>query len=381
MKKIKRLTAIMFATLFTLNTSAEACTDIRITAKDGTVLVARSLEFGLDFHSNIRTSPRDRLFTMTTPNNKPGLSWKAKYGYVFLDGLNTDVATDGMNEAGLSFEELYLPGYAGYQTVPAGQESKGLSYIRFGDWVLSNFKTVDEVKQALSGVYVYAEKIPGQGDMIFPLHFGVHDASGKSIVIEYVDGKMSVYDNKIGVFTNSPTYDWHLKNLLNYLHLMPVNPPAVVDHGVKFAVTGQGFGMIGLPGDISPPSRFVKAAVLTRVALPVDNAAGALNLAEHVMNNFDIPLGLAREPDQGNQPTNELTQWVVFKDLTHKVFYYRTYDNLTLRSVSLSQLNFAPGAERLKMPIASKPFVQDMTGQLLKSVDVPAAAAINANKG
>lgn len=363
-KWILGLTLLILTPIF--NSNVHACTDFRIKAQDGTVLITRSMEFAADMKSNLRTSTQGRAFTTTTPNNKPGLSWKAKYGYVFLDGMNQDVAVDGMNEAGLSFEALFFPNIAKYQEIPAGKEAQGIPYINMGDWVLGNFKNVDEVRQALQQIYVFTAKIPGMGDIIFPLHFSIFDATGKGIIVEYVEGKLNIHDH-LGVFTNSPTYPWHLTNLENYLHLAPVNPPSVVTSGITFIANGQGFGMIGLPGDISPPSRFVKTATLLHVAIPTNTALDTLNLAEHVINNVDIPLGLAREPSNGN-PTNELTQWVVFKDLTHKMLYYRTYEDLSLRAVTLSKLNFKENAPRLKMPVFKAEQVQDVTDQFTQSV-------------
>lgn len=360
---------ILFVTLLglTIGTSqnSNACTDFKLTGKDGTIIVTRSMEYALDFHSNLRTSTRNREFIMTAPDNKPAMKWKAKYGYVYLDGLDTDIAVDGMNEKGLSFEALYLPTLAQYQEIPAGKEAKALPYINFGDWVLSSFDTVDQVKDAVKNIYVFAQDLPNLNNMVFPLHYAIYDASGKGIVVEYIDGKLHVYDN-IGVMTNSPAYSWHLTNLNNYVHLTPTNPNPIVENGVKFAATGQGYGMIGLPGDISPPSRFVKVATLLHVLIPTADAGTTLNAAEHVINNVDIPLGLAREPSNG-AASNELTQWVVFKDLTHKVFYYRTYNNLTLHSVSFDKLNFAANAQRLKMPIASPETIIDMNEEFLKT--------------
>lgn len=343
-----------------------SCTDFRITAKDGTTIITRSMEFAIDFNSNLRSSPRGRTFNTTTLNGNSGLSWKSKYGYVYLDGMNIDAAIDGMNEQGLTFEALYLPNFAKYQTIPSGQDKNALPYAYFGDWILGNFKTVDEVRQALPKIYVFANKVPGMGDMIFPLHFAIYDTSGNGLVVEYVNGKLTTYDNKIGILTNSPTYNWHLNNVNNYVHLAPTNPQPVIDEGVKFAATGQGFGMIGLPGDISPPSRFIKTMALTKVVLQPDDAKDALNLAEHIINNVDIPRGLAREPNNGKY-INETTQWVVFKDTTHKVFYYRTYNDLSLRAVSLSKVDFSENASRLKMPIASQGYVKDLTDQFVNS--------------
>ncbi len=365
MQKLKLFLLSTLLCLSVVNLKTFACTDIRVTAKDGTILIARSMEFGADMQSNVRTSTRNRSFAMVAPDGKPGLSWKAKYGYVYFDAMQQDVATDGMNEEGLSVEDLYLPNLAQYQTVQAGQDNQALPYLHFGDWVLSNFKTVDEVRNAIPLITVFAQTVPGMGDMIFPLHFSIFDATGKGIVVEYVDGKVNIYDH-LGVLTNSPTYPWHLTNLQNYLHLAPTNPPSVVSGGITFIANGQGYGMVGLPGDISPPSRFVKVATLMHVAIPANDAAGAINLAEHVINNVDIPLGLAREPGNGN-PTNETTQWVVFKDLTHKILYYRTYTDMSLHAVPLAKLNFAENAPRVKMAIAGKATVQDMTGELLKT--------------
>jgi choloylglycine hydrolase len=364
MNIFKLYVILFFTALLTINT-ALACTDIRVQAKDGTVIVARSMEFALDLQSNLRTSPRGRIFTNTSPGGKPGLGWKAKYGYVFLDGMQVDAVVDGMNEAGLSIEDLFMPGFADYQTVPTGQDGQALGYMHFADWVLGNFKTVDEVRAALPALYVYAEKIPGQGDVIFPLHFAIYDASGKGLIVEFVGGKLYMYDS-IGVLTNSPTYEWHKLNLNNYINLSPINPAPIVAQGVLYGATGQGFGMIGLPGDVSPPSRFVKMATMLHVALPANDAMGAVNLAEHIINNVDIPFGLVREP-QANDYINESTEWVVFKDLTNKVFYYRTYNNMTLNAVLLAKLNFAENAPRLKMPIANKEAAVDLTNQFLKA--------------
>jgi choloylglycine hydrolase len=358
---MKKIVFFIIASLFTFST-ALACTDFRVQAKDGSVIVARSMEFALDLSSNLRTSTRGRVFTNTTPNNKPGLTWKAKYGYVFLDGMNVDAVLDGMNEEGLSIEVLFLPNFAKYQTIPAGKESQGLPYLSFGDWILGNFKTIDEVRAALPSVFVFPEIIPGQ-NVVYPLHFSIYDKSGKGIVVEYVDGKLFVYDS-IGVLTNSPTYDWHKLNLYNYVHLTPENPAPIAVKGINYGALGQGFGMVGMPGDVSPPSRFIRMAALLHVALPADDAVTALNLAQHIINNVDIPLGLVREP-QGSDYINELTQWTVFKDLTNGVFYYHTYKNMALSAVTLSKLNFAENAPRLRMPIADKQTVNNLTAAFL----------------
>lgn len=355
------------ASIFSMcSIAAFACTDFRLTATDGAVLITRTMEFSQDVNSNLRSSPRQRQFTMTTPDGKAGLAWQSKYGYLYLDGFNQDFTVDGMNEQGLSFEYLLLPGETRYQDIPAGQEDHALGYLHFGDWVLGNFKNVDQVREALKNIYVYQQTLPALGDVLFPVHAAIHDASGKSLVVEFVNGKMQVYDNKIGVMTNAPTFDWHLTNLRNYINLSPVTPKPIKAEGITFAATGQGAGMKGLPGDISPPSRFVKVAIMLQTVLPSANSSEALNMAQHIINNVDIPLGFVRMPENG-AITNESTQWTIFKDLTHKIFYYRTYGDSSLRAVTLADIDFSAQAKPLKMPIAQDQSIEDMTEQFMKT--------------
>lgn len=345
--------------------SAHACTDFKLTAKDGTLLITRSMEFGQDLQSNLRSSPRGRVFTTTTANNKPGLTWTAKYGYVYVDGFNIDASFDGLNEAGLTFEYLYLPGETQYQTVPAGKESQALPYFLFGDWVLSNFKTIDEVKQALGQIYVGELLIPELGNAVLPAHASIYDASGKGIVVEFYNNKMNVFDN-IGIMTNAPKYDWQVANLRNYINLSATNPDPIKQGGMIYTGTGQGTGAVGLPGDASPPSRFVKTAFMVANVYPAENAKDLLNLAEHIINNVDLPAGFVRATDAGKTAT-DTTEWVVFKDITNKIIYYRTYHDMTLRAVSLDKMDFSANAPRLKMPLATSENIINMTDTFLKT--------------
>jgi len=363
----KILFTFFLLSFYIISPTTIACTDFRLMASNGTVIITRSMEFAPDLQSNLRSSPRGRSFSTVAPDGTRGMAWNAKYGYLFLDGFGQDIVIDGMNEAGLSIEALYLPNYAQYQIVPPGKNAQALPYFNFGDWVLGNFQSVKEVKQALNNIYLFAQRIPSLGNMIFPLHFAIYGPTGESIIVEYINGNLAIHDNRLGLLTNAPNYQWHMTNLSNYVYLKTIGPQPILDNGILFNATGQGAGMMGLPGDISPPSRFVKTAVLTHVVLPVSDATGALNLAEHIINNVDIPKGLAREPQDNNKYTNDITQWVVFKDLTHKVFYYRTYDNLSLHAVDMKKINFSENAPRLKMPIASPAYIQDMTATFLKS--------------
>lgn len=364
-------TLTVASTFLFLNLPIHACTDFKLTAKDGTILITRSMEFGQDLQSNLRSSPRGRLFTTKTPNDKPGITWTSTYGYVYVDGFNVDASFDGMNEAGLTFEYLYLPGETQYQTIPQGKDGQAIPYVLFGDWVLGNFKTIDEVKQALTNVYVSTQIIPQLGNAVLPAHASIYDASGKGIVVEFYNDKINVYDN-IGVMTNSPKYDWHLANLRNYINLSADNPSPITQDGIVYTGTGQGTGAVGLPGDASPPSRFVKIAFMIANVYAAQNATELVNLATHVINNVDIPSGFIRAVSNGVTAT-DTTQWVVFKDVTHKVFYYRTYNDLTLRSITMEKIDFSKNAVRLKMPLVMPPYTMNVTDQFLNSAKGPSS--------
>lgn len=346
---------------------SHSCGEVRLMAKDGTVLISRTMEFAQDLQSNLRTSPRGRVFKTTTPNNKPGITWQSKYGYVYVDGFGMDASFDGMNEAGLTFGYLYLPDAGQYQIIPEGKDSQAIPYSVFGDWVMSNFKTIDEVKDALKHVYVTKQIIPQLGNAILPAHASIYDASGKGIVVEFRDNKIDVYEN-IGVLTNSPFYDWHLTNLRNYLNLSPNNTQAVSKDGFTYNSVGMGSGAFGLPGDASPTSRFVKLSFMATNVYKVENAADLVNLGQHIINNFDLPSGYVRADDNGKTVT-DTTQWAVFRDITNKMFYYRTYNDMTLRFVDLKKLDFSEKAPALKMPISGTPHITDVTDQFLKAVN------------
>jgi choloylglycine hydrolase len=280
-----------------------------------------------------------------------------------LDALHTGSTVDGLNDQGLSFEYLYLPGETTYQTIPTGHEKQAISYLQLGDWVLGNFKSVAEVRAALPSLYVFATPLPATKNMIFPLHAAIHDANGNSLVVEFIQGKIKIYENKLGVLTNSPAFDWQVANLRNYVNLNPLTPQPEIINGITFAATGQGAGMVGLPGDISPPSRFVKVNLMLKTVLTPKDAPEALNQAIHIINNVDIPAGFVREPSDRNKASNEITQWVVFKDLKNKIFYYRTYKDMTLHAVDLRKVNLTANAPKHVMPIASEAFVLNVTDE------------------
>ena len=158
---------------------------------------------------------------------------------------------------------FYFPTSAGYMPYTAADAGKTIAPWEVGSWILENFATVEEVKANIGNIVVPDVVFGGWG-FAPEAHYVVHDASGKSIVIEYVGGKLNVHDNPLGVITNSPTFDWHMTNLRNYVNFSMTNVPPVQLGPVKLLPFGQGSGMLGLPGDFTPPSRFVRAVAFSQ---------------------------------------------------------------------------------------------------------------------
>jgi choloylglycine hydrolase len=242
---------------------------------------------------------------------------------------------DGINEAGLYVGLFYFPGYASYSDATKDNTARAMAPHEYANWLLGNFATVDEVKANFDKV-VLVPVVVEAIEEVAPVHFVVHDRSGKSVVIEPLNKSLKIYDNPLGVVTNSPTFDWHMTNLRNYVNLTATNVPPIDLGGVKLAQFGQGSGLRGLPGDFTPPSRFVRAVAFSQSAIRSNTAAQAVLQAFHILNNFDIPYGAVREVDNG-QMHAEATTWTSASDLKNLRWYFRTYDDQSIRSVDLAK--------------------------------------------
>jgi choloylglycine hydrolase len=322
---------------------AHACTSMIFKAQDGTRIYARTMEWGAsDLKSEMMLVPRSMSFSSALGDGKSGAAWKNQYGFVGVNAAGLPYATDGMNEAGLTVGALFFPGFAKYQEVKADELATTVSNVDLVNYILSNFRTVDEVREAMPKIRVVRNaEIEKEFGTPLPLHHIVSDATGASIVIEYMDGQLSMTDNKVGAMTNSPGYDWHLLNLRNYANLTPqAARPHSID-GVSLAPFGAGSGMLGLPGDFTPPSRFVRAVAFVNTMIPAKDAADAVSAASVMLNNFDIPKGLVREGASPEDFHLGYTQWSVIADMSHKVYYYWTMYDRRMRSVDLSKLDFA----------------------------------------
>ncbi|MCX6282666.1 MAG: linear amide C-N hydrolase [Bacteroidetes bacterium] len=344
----------MLAWIFCLFTAVDvfSCTIFRMTAKDGNITIARSMEFGTNLNYDLLVVPRNKTFFSPSPVSKAGLKWNTRLGYIGVASLGMDFGlSDGMNEKGLCISELWYESDMQYQAVALADSSKALAQIIYSDWVLGNFSTVDEVRAATKGVKVFMYTDPVKMKMPVTVHFIVYDADGGCIVVEYDKGVCNIYDDPLGIMTNSPSLPWQYTNLRQYVGLANTNPIPIKEGSFSFSPTCHGDGMLGIPGDLSPPSRFVRLAMFEKFVVRQADAASNLNLCEHVINSFTIPFGVIVDKDaKGNVVSSESTQWVTFRDISNRVFYFKTYENYTLRMIDLKKLDFTAAAvKRISM--------------------------------
>lgn len=324
--------ASLFLALLCASFPLQACTGLRLQMTDGSMVHGRTLEFGTYIDTSVAVVPRNYSFQGT------GLTYRSKYAAVGAIAFDVPALLDGLNEKGLAVGTFYFPGFAGYEASTVENQSRSLSPLEFPNWIVTQFATVQEVKEALSQIALVALPIPAWDNMIPPFHYIVYDQQGECIVIEPVEGKLIVHENPLGVMTNSPSFDWHMTNLRNYINLRTQNVPPLKVKGIELAPLGQGSGMHGLPGDFTPPSRFVRAAVFSYTAFPSKTIEEAILQSFHLLNQFDIPLGLVREESQGKMQA-DFTSITCVRDPQNLKYYYKTYQDQTIRMVDLKQFD------------------------------------------
>ncbi len=264
--------------------------------------------------------------------------WCVSKATTWLSVPKYKLVIDGLNEKGLAGGILYFPDHAVYANPKDVDAKKSMAPWEFMSWALMNFANVAQIKTALADVSVINIVQPDLKVMP-PFHYVFHDVSGAVLVVEPIKGKLVAHDNPYGVITNSPPFDWHVNNLGNYLKLTPMEPDPIKVFGQTVRPIFTGAGFLGMPGDSTSPSRFIRALAYSSTITPAKNADENVRLAEHVLHNFDIPIGFIRTTIN-KQTFLELTQWSVISDLKNGRFYFSTYDYQALRMVDLKQINF-----------------------------------------
>ncbi len=318
--------------------SADACTGITLKSEDGATVVARTMDWsGTEMNNMYTIVPRGHATQSLLPDGTMGgLSFITLYGYAGLAVEQPEFVIDGTNEAGLSAALFYFPNYGDYEKYNEDEQAITLADFQVVSWILSRFSTIDQVKAAINNV-----RIVNVDPSASTVHWRITEPSGRQVVMEIVNGVPNFYENEVGVLTNAPGFKWHMTNLNNYVNLHPGGAGPTKFGPITLRAFGAGSGFLGLPGDFTPPSRFVRAAFFKTYSLPQQNAYDTVQQSFHILNNFDVPLGV--QFAYGAAPNNmpSATQWTVSTDLKNRKIYYHTMYNRAIRSIDLNSIDFA----------------------------------------
>lgn len=316
---------------------AQACTGITLHTRQGETVTARTIEWAAEaLHSGYVVVPRGHKQQSFLPDGtQNGKKFTAKYGYVGLTVEQPEFVMNGMNEAGLEAGLFYFPQYGQYEDYDEAFRSQTVSDFQLVAWILSNFKTIDELKDALPLIHIV-----GIDPRSSTVHWRVTEPGGRQIVIEIVNRQLHCYENTLGVLTNAPGFEWHLTNLNNYINLSTGTISTRQIGDMTLNAFGGGGGLHGIPGDMTPPSRFVRAAFFQASAPQLTDREETAIQAFHILNNFDIPIGVQFAEGQAVADIPSATQWTIACDLQSKRLYYRTMYNSTIRCIDLNEINF-----------------------------------------
>lgn len=333
-----KLSALLLATLgLSTQMPANACTGITLKSKDGMTVAARTIEWAESVMNNLYVVvPRNQELQSLTPSGMDGVRFKSKYGFVGLAVEQKEFMVEGVNEKGLSAGLFYFPNYGKYQPFDPMEKDKSLADFQVVSYVLAKCSSINDVKRELEKVRII--NIDPRSSTV---HWRFTEPSGRQVVLEIVDEVMHFYENPLGVLTNSPGIEWHWTNLNNYINLQPGNAPEHSFGPLAMKSFGHGSGMLGLPGDFTPPSRFVRAAFFQLTAPQQPNAEGCVFQAFHLLNNFDIPAGTELPMGQASVDLPSATQFTVATDTGNRMIYYRTMYNSTIRCIDLKAIDFS----------------------------------------
>ena len=316
---------------------ADACTGVSLAAADGSRIVARTVEWAATpMQCGYVVAPRGHAHQSYTPTGENGLKYKAVYGYVGIYTEYEPFVVEGVNEAGLSAGLFFFPQYGDYAPYNKNNDDKTLCDMQFVSWVLSQFSSIDQLKAAISNIDLVT-----LNHKIGAVHWRIAQPDGRMVVLEVVGGVPHFYENTLGVLTNAPGFPWHMTNLNNYLNIVPGSAPDnTIKPGITLQPLGHGSGMLGLPGDFTAPSRFVRATFFQTTSPVWSTGFETVVQAFHILNNFDIPIGSQHAKADIPKDLPSATQFTAVTDQKAMKFYYRTAWNSNIRCIDLNSIDF-----------------------------------------
>ncbi|UJF15841.1 linear amide C-N hydrolase [Jeotgalibaca sp. MA1X17-3] len=301
------------------------CTTVGFAYQEGFVF-GRTLELGMKLDNNILFVPKNKKDYIQSRNG----TFASKYACIGTGFFNIPSFGDGINEKGLVASSNFLPGYATFAKEPVEGKINLITSDAF-DYLLTRCKNISEVREEAKKL-VLLEHGDTEKDVSTSNHFFFMDSEGNKVVLEPKDGILMAYDNPYGVLTNAPEFPWHATNLKNYLHLKPENVEETIFNEATVSKLGEGSGMVGLPGDFTPPSRFVRSAYFVSNT-PKDLKRGAAILqAFRILSQANIPTGAIVDPVGGHC---DETLYTSVMDTNKQAYYIKCHDNINLQSFYL----------------------------------------------
>ena len=281
----------------------------------------RNLDLEYSYEEQVVVTPRNFFFPFRAVSALPRHYALIGVAYV-REGY--PLYYDATNEKGLAMAGLNFPGYAVYGPYQSGKEN--VAPFELIPWVLGQCATVREARELLGRTnllrHAFSPELP-----LTPLHWMLADREG-CVVLEWLEDGLHLHENGVGVLTNAPPFDHQLTNLSQYLHLTPYAPQP---SGTGLRPLSRGTGAVGLPGDLSSQSRFVRAAFTKGNSVAGAGESSSVAQFFHILDSVTQTRGCVRLEDG----SLERTVYSSCINTDRGIYYYKTYENSALTAVDL----------------------------------------------
>lgn len=261
---------------------------------------------------------------------------------------------EAVNEKGLGMAGLNFVGNAVYRKEQPDRDN--VATFEFIPWILGQCASLKEARTLLEKINLtdmcFKETLPTA-----QLHWLIADRSG-AVTVESVEEGIRVYDNPVGVLSNNPTFDRQMFMLNNYMHLSPKAPQNHFSDKLKLRSYSRGMGALGLPGDLSSQSRFVRVAFVKMNSISGDSETESVSQFFHILNSVDQQRGCC-EVEEGKY---EITIYTCCCNADKGIFYYTTYDNHQITAVDM-RLENLDTAELIRYPLIQEEQIRVQNGK------------------
>lgn len=302
------------------------CTAATYKTKD--FYFGRTLDYEFSYGDEVVITPRNYCFKFL--ENDDINSHYAIIGMAYVNE-NYPLYYDAINEKGLGIAGLNFVGNAKYHDKVNDKDN--IAQFEFIPWILSQCSTVKEARGLIENMNFldvpFSENLP-----LAQLHWIISD-SEESITVESVIDGIKIYENPVGVLTNNPTFDKQMFNLNNYRHLSNKDTQNNFSKDIELNKYSRGMGAIGLPGDLSSQSRFVRVAFVKMNSISGDDEKSSVSQFFHILNSVDQQRGCC---NLGNEKY-EITIYTSCCNTNKGIYYYTTYDNHQITAVDMHKEN------------------------------------------